>query len=415
MVVSGAGISLSIPRAGSSECLPTWPTLLQRLHAEFEGDLPNSENVEMVSILATKDIPAETLIEMAGRLRRIDVDRFDDVLRKQVTPEPGSFSETHRAIGKIQPRGILTFNYDDCHENSLESLGVDVDVLIPEDEDRFVEHLRDGLRNRFLLKAHGCIHRRNTQLVLDSVSYRELFSKRPAYRAFVQNLLTQFDCLFVGFGLSDPDFDLFVNVIAASYGSPIRNHVAIRHQNEKNSSEYFLKSKHGIHVLHVSDWPIIPDIVMAGAETAGPTLQRILESALSPQMEKRSVSHRELTALGTMGKQVASKSLLRRLRTERDEFRISEIAYALGVTDPMGNKDTLISIVSNTDYGSAAPAARALTVLKSALTPDDLRQLASWSDRFRTAIYPDDPKNRLLKYCEYYETYIPAKFASDPS
>ncbi len=366
MVVSGAGVSTGIKQRGTGKFLPNWPTLIERLHLEFKSALSKNENREITEILLEKEIPSKTLIEIAARLRQINSKIFDDKLRKQVTPEKNMFSETHKVICDLYPRGILTFNYDDCHENAMKDYGITIDPLLPSDDEEFVKLLKSGIKSQFLLKAHGCINRSDKELVLDSSSYRNVLAKQPAYRAFVQNLLTNFDCLFIGFGLSDPDFDLFVDVIAASYGSPIRTHVAIRHISEKSSDEYYLKSKYGIHILHVSEFNLIPNVLKRATKTAGPILAKIIEQSISSEMKERILAHRKFSSLGQMGRSCASSALVKYLKHEKDEFKISEIAYALGVLDSKSNKKILMDIVSNFTYKTSAPAARALTVLRSA-------------------------------------------------
>ena len=73
-----------------------------------------------------------------------------------------------------------------------------------------------------------------------------------------------------------------------------------------------------------------------------------------------------------------------------------------------------MDIVSNFTYKTSAPAARALTVLRSVLDNSDLDKIDEWITQFTKSSFTDDPNNRLLKYCEYYKVYIPAKFSSDP-
>jgi len=419
LVVTGAGISVGVRQKHAQTPLPGWGKLVASIYMELEAKLSADERREITPLIAKlnrgESISASALIEIATRLNEVDAVAFDRELRFQVTPEPGSYSKTHEAICALGARGIITFNYDTCHENAFTSAGMTVPVLVPSDERDFVRRLHDNITTSFLLKAHGCINRTDFHLVLDRTAYRNLLARSPAYRAFVQNLLTNFDCLFVGFGLSDPDFDLFIDVIASSYGSPIRTHVAIRHINQRNEDdEFVLKHKHGIGTLYISDYAKIPEILIASTQRAGPKLQAAILATLDSKMTTRDGAHRVFERLGAMGKRCASAALTDLLNKETNEFRIGEIAYALGQIDAKANKSTLFQLVESDTYNTAVPAARALTVLRGVLEPSDISTINSWIVRYQNKRYPDDPHNRLLKYAEYYSVYVPAKYASDP-
>ncbi len=43
------------------------------------------------------------------------------------------------------------------------------------------------------------------------------------YRAFVHHILTRFNALIVGFGLTDPDFDDMLQTFAENFGGGVRD------------------------------------------------------------------------------------------------------------------------------------------------------------------------------------------------
>jgi len=413
VAVTGAGISYGLHRKGGSDGVPGWEDLLRRIHKHMTASLDKCLNDEISFVLGDSPIPTQCLLECASRLREVDPKAYEDELLAQVTPEPGQFSETHSALEKLNPRGIITFNYDDCHEAAHRAeYGKSPLVLTPYTENSIVKQLAARLNDRFLLKAHGCIHDTSGPLVLDWTSYRAILSKHPVYRAFFQNILTNFNCLFVGFGLSDPDFDMFVDVLASTYGSPVSQHVAIRHVKDYSREEFVLKGRYGITCMHVSDYPRIPELITLASKTAGPSLQRQLKLALSSDIEDRQKAHQQLQRLGLLGKRCASEALKTMLTSEKDEFKISEILFSLGVIDPKANKNSLMSAVANPKHATSAPAGRALTVLRSALDIKDLPMIEKWQTYYETQPHGDDPLNRLKQYCDYYLIYIPAKFSS---
>ncbi len=413
VVITGAGISYGLKRKGGAGGVPGWEELLRRIHKQMAGLLPADLNDEITFVLEESPVPTQCLLESASRLREADPEAYKEELLAQVTPEPGQFSPAHSAIEKLNPRGIITFNYDDCHEAAHEAeYAKSMPTLTPYTEDSMVNQLAARLRDKFFLKAHGCIHDDSGPLVLDWASYRAILSKHPVYRAFFQNILTNFNCLFVGFGLSDPDFDMFVDVLASTYGSPVSQHVAVRHVKDYSREEFVLKGRYGITCLHVSDYPRIPELIDLASKTAGPSLKRHLELALSSDMEERQKAHLHFQNLGMLGKRCASEALKSMLASETDEFRLSEIIFSLGVIDSKGNKDSIMGAVANPAHGTSAPAGRALTVLRPALDMTDLSIIEEWKAYYEVHTFKDDPNNRLKQYCEYYLIYVPAKFSS---
>jgi hypothetical protein len=413
VAITGAGISYGLKRKGGADGVPGWEELLRRIHERLKPSIDARENAEISDVLAASPVPTQCLLEAASRLRESDSMMYEAELLSQVTPEPGQFSETHSALELLNPRGIITFNYDDCHESAHEDQhGKEIQALTPYTENSLVEHLSSRLSNRFLLKAHGSIHDSTGPLVLDWSSYRSLLSKQPVYRAFFQNVLTNFNCLFVGFSLSDPDFDTFVDSIASVYGSPVSEHVAIRHLDHSSPEEFVWRRRYGITCLHVSSYDRIPELIAKASKTAGPKLRSCLDLALSTDISERQIAHRRLERLGILGKRCASEAFKYMLLEESDEFLISEIVYSLGVIDAYSNKETIMEQIANPTHSTAAPAGRALTVLRPALSPSDLPRIAEWQAYYETHRFADDPQNRLMQYCDYYLVYVPSKFAS---
>jgi hypothetical protein len=188
---------------------------------------------------------------------------FDRLIEDATTPEDGQTTETHRALLDLQPRGIVTWNYDDAHENSLQERGQCWKVLDPWNESLLVA-IRSGLREPFLLKAHGSVGNRTLSgedltpyhsVVLSSESYRDIAVRQPAYRGFMQHIFTNFNLLIVGFGMADPDFDLLLGQVFGQYGFSIQTHVLIRvasEQEETKGQEVRLRRDHGIRTLYTS-------------------------------------------------------------------------------------------------------------------------------------------------------------------
>lgn len=412
--ITGAGISRTLIRDDGHR-LPDWKSLLVELFDQFKHRLATADQDDCETILAEAEPAGSRLIEVASIIRTVHPNEFDRALRKLTTPRLGEIGSTHRALRNLYSRGILTFNYDDGHENAANEVGIPLQVFLPTDEGEMTDALRDGLSQPFLLKAHGSIRAGAGALpgaspVLTFESYRALLVRNPAYRAFVQNLFTNFHLLIVGFGMSDPDFDVFIETMAQQFGGPVHCHVLIRHEDARSAEEVELRRRYGIHTLYLSDWSDLDIVLSEAPRTPGPTLRQAVDDCVSADHRVRVAAHQFLRRLGPAGRRCASESILTRFRTELNHFRASELAYALGVVDLAGNKQALMQILEKAT--SVPVAARALSVLRSALEPSDLPWLDDWWSNVGSHLSGRHP-DRLSSYIEYYHVYIPAKFASD--
>lgn len=418
--VTGAGISSGLPqKLDPSKKLPQWPELLELLFLRFELRLSTQDRDDCRRLLrldADKSTAKEwptgpELILCASILRKVDPAAFDLAFREAVTNQDGSFSPTHKLLLDLKPAGILTFNYDSGHENAAALAGIALKPMLPSTEAELVEALKTGTRP-FYLKAHGSLDSA-LELVLTQESYREVLVKAPTYRAFVQNVLTNFSLLFVGFRISDPDFDAFIDAVAYQFGSPLRSHVALFHNRERSVDDIALRRRYGIHVLYFSDFGDVPHILSEALSTPGPVLQRHLERSLSTRHQDRDAAHAHFVTLGLAGRVCASNALRSRIDAlvkASDHFALSEVAYSLGIIDAKSNKALLMDFVENAQH--ADPAGRALTVLRPALLESDLPPLQSWIEKFRRDPLPGTHADRIEKYIDYLLTYIPAKFRS---
>lgn len=415
--VTGAGISSRLrQKKDPSKTLPQWSELLESLLLKFRS-LLSPEDIEdcerllrLDSATRGKEWPTGRDLTLAATIIRTPKPvEFDLAFRESVTNEDGAFAPTHKCLLDLEPAGILTFNYDSGHENAALDAGFTLSPMIPSDE--FALRNAIAFRNRpFYLKAHGSLSS-TAELILTDESYRQVFVKEPAYRAFVQNTLTNFNLLFVGFKINDPDFDLFIDTMARQFGGPLHEHVAIFHERERTANDIALRRRYGIHLLYITDFGQIPDILNDARSTAGPRLEKHLNGTLSNDRSERDMAHIYLRNLGPAGKQCASNCLIQKIEELEKlgrSFELSEVAYSLGIIDAKRNKQVLIEIVERASH--ADPVGRALTVLRQVLELADIPLLERWLDRFKKTPPTGAHADRIEKYLEYLLTYIPAKF-----
>ncbi len=408
---TGAGISSTLERQAGG-MLPQWPQLLGELLSAMRSRLTAEDITTCESLLAVKGATGDMLIETASILERIDPKQFEVKLRAATDPVAGHTTDAHRALEALRPLGMVTLNYDEAHENAFKRA---TEVLLPYDEERLTEHLRRNLDAPFLLKAHGSIGS-PLPLVLTYVSYRELLVRRPAYRAFMNHLFTNFNMLFYGFGMTDPDIDILIRNLLDQFGAPIREHVLVRQAKDDADAqglETLPRSRYRIHSLHVEKFDDVPALLLKTLHTPGPTTQRLIHDAICGNQNERTAAHHALRALGPVGRLCAQEVLRHKLvEYDANAHYLSEVAYALGDLAPKENKDLLMKLVA-TELARRRPdpPARALTVLRPALVPADIPQLEAWLPLAEAL--PDDLDYRVAAYLRYLVVYVKNKFLSD--
>jgi hypothetical protein len=414
--LTGAGISRGLRRKDDpGRTLPGWIELLRELFVAFKPEMSkeDAESVDRLLNSAAEKPGSDELILAASLIRRDNRKEFDRRFREAITEAPGQSSDTHAALLRLKPRGIVTFNYDRAHETACDDakLGyLSLNPTVEASEAAFREMIEGRLRRFFVLKAHGSIDS-PSPLVLTTEEYRNLMVKNPAFRAFVQNLFTNFSFLIVGYGLDDPDFDLFTRTMAEQFGAPVQKHVVLRKAATPTPREEVERHLYGIHSLRFDDYGEIPEVLEAAATTAGPELEKTLAMCLSRRHEERVRGHEKLRGLGAAGRELAGNVLLGHL-SDPDSFDVAEAAYSLGVIDAKHYKDRLFELV---DARSEADVlGRALTVLRQAFELGDVPRLQEWRDRFAAAPPTGERAERIVKYLEYLVLYVEHKFKSDP-
>lgn len=449
--MTGAGISRGLlretPSPAGDDRLPSWIELLRELLEQFQGGMtpdgatyawelldPVDERAaayNLRSILEREsDLPKKAealgqlqqlgpiigsreLILAASLIRAAQPEEFDKRFRAAVTEAPGQFSDTHRSILALNPRGIMTFNYDGGHEASCIDIKQEYVLLNPVSNGSS-ERLRDAIAGRlsdfFILKAHGSTDTTDP-LVLTISEYNNLLGRSPAYRAFVQNLFTNFSFIMVGYGLDDPDFDVFLSTMAVQFAGPLQSHIVLRPATQRHRRQLVERELYGIHTLYINDYGEIPDVLDRSARTAGPKLIRTIQGCLDRNHAVRVAAHGELRRLGLPGRSVAGYELAERLE-DADSFVVAEAAYSLGILDAEGHKERLCQLVDASS--NADVLGRAITVLRSALTRDDLPRVQDWLERVRATPPSGERAERIETYLEYLLEYVYHKFESDP-
>jgi hypothetical protein len=117
-------------------------------------------------------------------------------------------SAIHEAVFKIDPKIVITTNYDDIYDNycklGASSNGYNV---CKHNETHLVSDLRSPYRS--IVKAHGCISN-PSETILSRSQYFEAKHKYSNFYKVLDSLFVTNTILFIGYSLNDPDIHLLL-------------------------------------------------------------------------------------------------------------------------------------------------------------------------------------------------------------
>jgi len=424
--LTGSGISKGLKLKNGSGA-PDWFRLLQSIRARLEDRLTEAERQDL-DILLTKHSPGEHMIEASSILYHREPELFMDALADSVDLQEGATSLAHRRLLELDPKGILTYNYDAAHENAIAQdsrCGV-WETVLPSDNERIVKILKHTLGAHFLFKMHGTADQRGS-LVLTRESYRDLFTRYPYYKPFLQQIFTNHHLLIVGFGMSDPDFETLLRDVFSTFGSPIQEHIVFKHIKTKSAQDTLYRLRYGLNFLYVEDFAHIPQILADCIRTPGTLLREILDKSVSPALEHRGEAHSKARQLSLIGKRCLADLLEDRILSniaaenlpgyDRD-FENSEYVFTYGViadsTDDPKYKSFLIrQVIEKSTHGETV--AHGLMHLRDVMKKEDFPTVERWLEHFKTPRFRPDPDSadsqaRVYKYCESIYYLMKAKY-----
>lgn len=201
----GAGIS-----AQSGFKFPNWRRLLEQL---------NELAVRQRSVSDTEEVQIRQLLDRgqylmaAEELRfRLPVDEYESFLVDQLDPVDAVPAEVHRQLFRMDPRLIITTNYDRLLEDAFASrYQRAATVLTYRDAASVQKVLQSGSRagRPIIFKIHGSIDEVD-DLILSERDYRRLLYESPGYRLVLSAIFLTHVVLFLGFSFEDPELRLLL-------------------------------------------------------------------------------------------------------------------------------------------------------------------------------------------------------------
>ena len=157
-------------------------------------------------------------------------------------------SASHDLIAQLPCSLFYTTNFDELLEESLRRESVKYDLIVSDEAAR-IYSARSGCQLR---KIHGTISQPNT-LIITRNDYSHFTLNNMLTLDVLRNDLTQFSFLFLGYGLTDPDFNSIYDYVVQAMGRMRQTHY-ICVPSMTPLEEQDLRER-GIEPIDLSAWP----------------------------------------------------------------------------------------------------------------------------------------------------------------
>lgn len=199
IVFLGAGASAGSNSLDGNRNPSTWNQLLQKLIALMNTDIDN--------LIITDYIQKEKFLEAAEIIvKNISPADFSQFIREELITPRYQPSDIHKAILEIDPKIVITTNYDDIYDSFCRTGAAQEGYNISK---YYESHITSDLRSpvRLIVKAHGCISD-PSKIVLTKSQYFKARQENLNFYKVLDSLFLTHTILFIGYSLTDPDIQL---------------------------------------------------------------------------------------------------------------------------------------------------------------------------------------------------------------
>jgi hypothetical protein len=221
VIFVGAGISENYAKINSGKGFPSWKTLVDALVAE---DMQHKKDVDFLKIaqIFQDNNSKEALVYKV----------------KELFPNDYDFHDIHKLIFDLEPEHVLTTNYDSLLEKAMRFKNLDIKYHIV-DTDEAIPLSKS--KQNLLVKAHGDLHRGN--IVLSEQDYNEYDKNFPLILSFIRYVFSKYKVLFIGFSLSDPNFNKILYWVKNILDENSIKHSVILHNDITESERVHFEKK----------------------------------------------------------------------------------------------------------------------------------------------------------------------------
>ncbi|MBA1259867.1 SIR2 family protein [Pseudomonas oryzihabitans] len=223
--------------------LPTWGPLLENL----SNGLPKKKTRDLIKQLIKQGRMLDAAQIVNDGLPKADLNAK---LRESFQIRPTPNSEIYNNILQMDPKTIVTTNYDELLEKNFEhfSHGNEAHSICDHKSSKLVTDLRSPIRS--IVKMHGCITN-PSDVVLDRSSYFKAKKNNPGLFSTITSLMTVNTVLFLGYSINDPDIQLILENINI-YSSSDHPHYALMSRFEHASIKDAMKETFNIEFVEYS-------------------------------------------------------------------------------------------------------------------------------------------------------------------
>ncbi len=237
-VFMGAGASAGCRPSTGTSSVPTWKSLLSSLR-----DIAPTVDLALVNRLLDQEKFLDAAEIIISHVPSADFTRF---IRATFDTPHFQPSETHKVVLEIDPKVVLTTNYDEVYDLYCRSGdAVDGYNICRYYDAQLVANLRSPVRT--VVKAHGCLSD-PSNIILTRSQYFQQRQKYPGFYRVLDALFLTNTLFFVGYSLSDPDIQLVLEnaTIAAASVHP---HYAVIPDDIPAPLKHAAKNAYNIHFI----------------------------------------------------------------------------------------------------------------------------------------------------------------------
>lgn len=240
IVFLGAGASAGAVSIDGRKKPPTWNQLLQSLISLMNNNTDQPTIVDYIQ--KEKFLEAAEII-----IKNISPADFSGFIREELITPRYQPSEVHKAILEIDPKIVITTNYDDIYDNFCRTGAAQEGYNVSK---YYESHITSDLRSpvRLIVKAHGCISDAS-KIVLTKSQFFKARQENLNFYKVLDSLFLTHTILFIGYSLTDPDIQLVLenaNISAPSahphyFVTGNNINIAIKDSNKKAYNLEFIE------------------------------------------------------------------------------------------------------------------------------------------------------------------------------
>ena len=234
--------------------LPSWPWLVSRMCREIMVHSGAEERASLRSFfieegpLDCAQLFRQTVGE--ANYREFLLSQFDAARQPFIRATP-----SHTALVRLNLPLLFTTNYDELIEAAHAEAGQQLRVTISEEQ---FKARRAERPDRHLVKIHGSIDQPDS-IVLTRSDYARARVERTEMLGFLRSEMAETSFLFVGFSLSDPNFNLLHDDIRLVYGMNVPASYTVQGRRNPVKDRYLLSLD--VNTIWLDGWNDLPDFL----------------------------------------------------------------------------------------------------------------------------------------------------------